>query len=194
MGCDIHAYKEKFIDGRWLTADAWEAYDYGDDDKGKSVPYEKRPYTGRNYVLFGILSKGVRSEHAISFPERGMPFDASSEVAADSDRWDSDGHSHSYLYLHEIRQLRLACDSMTVEIEGMKDPEKLAALMKSIASGDPDWNLLFPYCQWASGGSYQEFKLDVPMTFYVGSDLDRIIAAFDGVDGENHRLVFWFDN
>jgi len=28
----------------------------------------------------------------------------------------------------------------------------------------------------------------------VGNGLDRLIASFDDADGDNHRIVFWFDN
>lgn len=194
MGCDIHAYKEKFVDGEWKTADVWESYDYGDDDKGMRVPYDKQAYQGRNYELFGILSKGVRSENEISFDPRGMPLDACEEVEMSNARWDSDGHSHSYLYLHELIQLRKIMDRRSIEIEGMKEPSELANLIRSIDSGKPDWSLLYPYCKWASGGRYEQFKIDVPMSFMVGSALDIIIRSFDGIEGDNHRLVFWFDN
>lgn len=61
MGCDIHLYREKKIDGEWLTADVgWEA------EQGElSLPYEKQIYTGRNYNLFGLLC-GVRRPNQYS--------------------------------------------------------------------------------------------------------------------------------
>lgn len=193
MGCDIHLYKEKQINGEWVTADQWVEYDDGDDDKGVEVPWENR-FTTRNYQLFGLLSKGVRHESPFSFAPRGLPFDVSKEAAAESERWDGGGHSHSYLYLHELRAMSAFLKTATIEISGMKDADGLAALRTSIESGTPNWELLFPYCQSSNDPSYDHFKVDVPADFYVGSGLDEIIAGFDGVDGDNHRVVFFFDN
>lgn len=195
MGCDIHLYKEKFIDGKWISADEWQAYDYGDDDgdKGIEVPFEKR-FTDRNYKLFGLLSKGVRSEHDFSFAPRGIPFNACAEIAAESENYGEDGHGHSYLYLHEMKEMAAFLDQRTIAVGGMKDRTELAALRESIASGRPDWNLLFPYCGWTTQKECEEFTIDVPASFYVGESLKKIIDSFDGIDAENHRIVFFFDN
>lgn len=57
----------------------------------------------RDYGLFAKLA-GVRSygdEVQIVEP-RGMPHHASEEYDYISDRWDCDGHSHSYFYLNEL--------------------------------------------------------------------------------------------
>jgi hypothetical protein len=193
MGCDIHLYKEKHVDGKWVTADAWEAYDYGDDDKGIEVPYKKR-FTDRNYQLFGLLSKGVRSEHPFSFEPRGLPFNPCPEIARESEGWGEDGHSHSYLYLHELKDMAAYLEAATIRISGMKDKAGLDELRESIASGAPNWNLLWPYCGWSSSPSYVEFEQDIPASVYLGDGLKRIIDSFDGVDGDNHRIVFFFDN
>ena len=193
MGCDIHMYKEKRVNGKWLTADEWESYDYGDDEKGRGVPWQKR-FTARNYELFGLLAKGVRREHPFSFEPRGMPFNACEEVQRSSEGWDSDGHNHSYLYLHELRDMAEFLKNATIHINGMKEADELKVLRESVATGSPDWNLLFPYCAWGTSSSLEAFELDVPAFFYVGEGLAEIIASFDGIDGDNHRIVFWFDN
>lgn len=193
MGCDIHLYKEKFIGGKWVSADQWVAYDYGDDEKGVEVPFEKR-FTDRNYNLFGLLSKGVRREHEFSFEQRGFPLTASPEVVASHDGWAGDAHSESYLFLHELKELLGFVQSKTVQISGMKDREGLAELDASIASGDPDYNLLYPYCQATNAPNAVDFVRDIPASFITGDGLEKIIASFEGVDGENHRIVFWFDN
>lgn len=193
MGCDIHLYKEKFIDGKWLTADEWRAYDYGDDDKGQEVPYEKR-YTGRNYNLFGILSKGVRRDFDFAFEPRGLPFNPCPEIAAESDGWGGDGHSHSYLYLHELKDMQAFLATHTIPISGMKDRDELDALQATIDAGAPNWDLLYPYCQGTTSSSAVDFNIPVPASFITGACLDSIIALFDGVDGDNHRIVLFFDN
>lgn len=193
MGCDIHVYKEKQVAGRWVTADEWVAYDYGEGDRGQEVPWQKR-FTDRNYQLFGLLSKGVRTSHPFSLAPRGLPFNPCPEIAAEAERWGCDGHSHSYIYLHELRDLAEFLKTQPIRITGMKDAEGLAALQASIDSGNPDWDLLFPYCGWTSQPGWVEFSLDVPASYYIGSGLNDLIAGFDGVDGDNHRIVFFFDN
>jgi hypothetical protein len=193
MGCDIHCYKEKFVDGRWITADEWQEYDYGDDDKGAEVSWEKR-FTDRNYDLFGLLAKGVRRDFDNAFVCREMPFDACQEVRAACDSYGVDGHSHSYLYLHELKAMQAHLQNTTLPVSGMKDREGLAALQASIdAPGQTDWSLLYPYCGWASDAMrYVEFKFEVPASFTAS--LQPLINLFDGIEAENHRIVFWFDN
>lgn len=193
MGCDIHLYKEKHVNGEWVTADVWESSDYGDDENSIDVPWEKR-FTGRNYNLFGLLSKGVRREFPFSFKPRGLPFNACQEIANNAEAWGCDGHSHSYLYLHELKDMREFLKTATLKISGMKDRDELAALRASIASDSPNWDLLYPYCQFTGMSSYEEFEIDVPASYIVGGDLDEIIGSFNGVDGDNHRIVFFFDN
>lgn len=196
MGCDIHAYKEKFIDGKWVTADEWVSFDYGDEpgDKGVEVPWKQR-FTDRNYELFGVLSKGVRRVALeISFEPRGIPFDACPEIKAEHEKWGEDGHSASYLYLHELKALQNFLSSARIPIKGMKSAESLKAFKESIASESPNWDLVFPYCGWTSASTYEEFECEVPADFYIGKSLQTIISGFDGIDGENHRMVFFFDN
>lgn len=193
MGCDIHLYKEKMIDGKWVSADTWVKEDDGDGAEYSEVPWRER-FTDRNYNLFGLLCRGVRSEHPYSFTERGMPFDACTEIAENSNRWGCDGHSHSYLYLHELKCMLAFLETATVNVSGMKDKDQLEELRKSIASGNTDWNLLWPYRGWASSDKYEEFDIDVPANVMLGDCLKKIISGFDGIDGENHRIVFWFDN
>lgn len=193
MGCDIHMYKEKQVDGKWVSADKWESYDYGDGDAGVEVPWKER-FTERNYELFGLLSKGVRGEHEFSFEPRGMPFNPCAQIADMADKWDVDGHSHSYLYLHELKDMLTFLEIVTIRIDGMKDRDELKVLRESVASGTPDWELLYPYCAWTNSSSQEAFEIDVPASFYMGGGLQRIISGFDGIDGENHRIVFFFDN
>ena len=87
MGCDIHCYREKFVDGKWVTNDEWkDEYSEG----YLSVPFETS-FTERNYELFGLLSKGVRCDTDHALEPRGVPFDVSPEVKAECERWDGDG-------------------------------------------------------------------------------------------------------
>ena len=106
MGCDIHLYKEKKINGIWVTADeVWrDEYDEGTLD----VPYASN-FNYRHYPLFGFLSRGVRQQVLNqSFVPRGMPFNACKEVVDINDVYRDDHHSHSYLSLSELK------DSLTL--------------------------------------------------------------------------------
>lgn len=194
MGCDIHVHKEKLVDGKWLTADEWKEEIYG-DEKYVGIPFDKR-FTGRNYNLFGTLSKGVRRDIPFAFEQRGMPLVSSEEVQRAYEYDGDGGHSHSYLYLHELRELSAFLKSASITISGMKNKDELAKLQESIdAPGDTDWDLLYPYCQSTNDPKCVDFSIEAPAHFMVGDGgVDELIAGFDGIEGDNHRIVFWFDN
>ncbi len=110
MGCDIHLYVEERLSdpGRWTSHDSW----LKDEDGDVSVPYDLLWYSGRSYDLFAILAS-VRNGYGFAGVEtgggfipisdpRGLPPDVSAEVAAVSDRWGADGHSHSHLSLRDL--------------------------------------------------------------------------------------------
>lgn len=116
MGCDIHFYTEKKVDGAWTPADHWEQNEYAGEEGEPAVrvPYEKAFYTGRNYNLFAILA-GVRNGRGFAGIDtgdgvvpiddpRGLPDDVTAPVKADAERWGIDGHSHSWLTLAELLQ------------------------------------------------------------------------------------------
>lgn len=75
MGCDIHAYVEKFTDGRWV----WLRHDLFDHGGGIGVrqpgmPPPWKPFD-RSYRLFGFLA-GVRDHDVPQIHEvRGLPAD-----------------------------------------------------------------------------------------------------------------------
>lgn len=194
MGCDIHIYKEKLVNGVWVSSDKWTPYDYGDGESGMTVEYDDRVYRGRNYQLFGIISRGVRGfYHEISLEPKGMPLYASSEVKREADDWELDAHSHSYLTLKELNELKKKASESSIEIEGMKDRESLDALQKTIDSGNPNWDLIFPYCGWGNSPNLVPFKINVPASFYIGNCLEKIINGLDA-NAEDQRIVFFFDN
>lgn len=114
MGCDIHFYVEKRIDGRWVTGDTWTPDKYSDTPGALCLEHSNRLYSERHYDLFSILAD-VRNGRGFAgvetgmgfvpiFPPRGVPADACPEYAQEVERWDGDGHSHSWLTLQEILQ------------------------------------------------------------------------------------------
>jgi len=191
MGCDIHLYKEKKVNGEWITADDGWCDEY--DDGFVDVPWKRR-FTNRDYELFGFLASGVRYESDYSFSPRRLPFNVCPEVRAISESYGADGHSHSYLYLSELKDAWTFLQTKTVTVSGMKDHVELNNLNASIKSDDEtDWGLLYPYCKWSSISTYLEFSIEVPASFKLAG-LKEIIQLFDNIDGDDHRIVFWFDN
>lgn len=206
MGCDIHLYKEKLVEGRWVEADEWTENEYYADAVAEDpdtneprlvVEWQKR-FTDRNYQLFGFLSAGVRTEHPFSFQPKGFPEDASPLVKECFESWGCDAHSESFLTVAQLRSALGDLDIATVVVEGMMQVEQLTKLKRAIAAGNKDAfeKHLFPYCGWTNQVGYAPFKIDVPATFYFGEAVQRIVDSFDDVPGtdEEKRIVFWFDN
>lgn len=189
MGCDIHMYKEKKVNGQWVTADKGWADEY--DEGVNDVPYENR-FTGRDYALFGLLAD-VRGETGFNQRERGLPFNMCKELMLLSKSYGEDGHSHSFMYLEEMKDLWLMLQDKKVTVEGMKDRDELIKLNESLTSDKPDYDLIYPYCASANISSYERFEVEVPASYKLSS-FKELINMFDDVDGENHRIVFWFDN
>lgn len=102
MGCDIHAYAERNIEGCW-EAVAKTNFSIK-DEYGDEYPSMPCAYTGRNYALFGLLSDGVRASFSCSILAKGFPEDASPEVATLFEYWGPDAHSESYLTVVELRK------------------------------------------------------------------------------------------
>jgi hypothetical protein len=193
MGCDIHIYREKLIDGNWVTADSWYPCKYEEN-----VSSHEEIGGGRNYALFYCLAR-VRQNgkgHKFSFSPRGMPLTASVEVLSDYKRWEGDGHSHSFLYLHELEELLDILDKNKVKVIGMKDKVGLQKFRAAIEAGESNcWELIYPYCSWSSDSeNYEHFEIEIPASFQVKRQLCEIIEGLKNVGGELQRIVFWFDN
>lgn len=80
MGCDIHGWVEEKVRGKWIATNEFREH-----------------ARERNYLRFAALA-AVRGEGPAP---RGLPSDVSDTAGYDSECWDSDGHSHSWLTLKE---------------------------------------------------------------------------------------------
>lgn len=111
MGCDIHLYVEKKINGVWTSQDKWHTYSRAGWNYA-TIEYADRFYSERNYDLFAILAN-VRNGYGFAFTKtgggltpialpKGVPSDVSLEVLRDIEEWSGDGHSHSYFTLKEL--------------------------------------------------------------------------------------------
>lgn len=212
MGCDIHAYVEVRNGDVWKSADVWTEED-GWFSANPTV------YNDRNYSLFAILA-GVRNGvgfagcktgegfNPISIP-RGLPVDVSFEVKRCSDLWGSDGHSHSWLTIAELKAYNWDQETRR---QGFVTPKEYKVFK---ANGRPD-----SWCGWCGGSSVEhltesemgrlvsgEAKEAPEKSCYtlvkwaekysesVGLFLTETIPRLETFGPpECVRLVFWFDN
>jgi hypothetical protein len=108
MGCDIHLFVEKKVEGSWVAADKWEKDKYG----GNSLRVDNSFYDDRNYSLFAILAD-VRNGsgfagcdlgdgfNPISKP-KGLPKDVCHLIGKEFAEWGCDGHSCSWHTLEDL--------------------------------------------------------------------------------------------
>lgn len=117
MGCDIHMWAEIRKRDNWnAVGRVFDNTDYDPksdttlDDDGYEWNRQKteHPYDDRDYEMFSILAD-VRNDDrilSISVP-RGLPDDVSDYVKAQMDSWGTDGHSHSWVTLQELKEFNL---------------------------------------------------------------------------------------
>lgn len=95
MGCDIHTYCEKLIDGKWEHV--LGGCPYEGTVKGMEL------FDWRSYSIFGFLGN-VRN-HSCCEPlskNRGLPENVSDTVKYARESWGIDGHSTSFITLKEF--------------------------------------------------------------------------------------------
>jgi len=100
MGCDIHAFLEMKVDGKWL----------------QYAPIDMQ----RNYALFSKMA-GVRGHVEPIDTPRGLPKNVSEVVQLHRDRWGRDGHSDSWLSAKEISELAEWADMNSIRIGYFED-------------------------------------------------------------------------
>ena len=105
MGCDIHVIlEEQDIDGTWIAINTFKSHDRAPWTVGKNVTsldlWSSPIVRDRNYDRFAKLAD-VRSYETAGPKPRGLPKDVSQTTQFLVDKWDVDGHSHSWLPLKE---------------------------------------------------------------------------------------------
>lgn len=208
MGCDIHMYIE-YRQGNgmpWLADDHHEpkAKEYCSNCehclKGQYlecedayVHYNQVVATGRNYWLFGLLAN-VRGDGPRN--PLGLPNDVSSVIKAASDRYGSDGHSHSYIYLEDFKKVLFEEYQVLVDNFNNKKDDYVEEGFVPTDRDDAFYNIDYSSKDW--------FKLLPPQYTTVinycenlkkEKSLDKILLQDDNTTSEVQvRLVFWFDN
>lgn len=107
MGCDIHFFVEKKVDGAWQLQG-----EVAPDNEGWPGFTGPKFYDGRNYNLFAILADvrngwgfaGIKTGEGFKpiGDARGVPEDASEGYKQLVNGWGVDGHSHSHFLLREL--------------------------------------------------------------------------------------------
>lgn len=215
MGCDIHLFVERKVDGKWISADKWTPYPYREEGDVKQfwVAYDDRFYRDRNYDLFGMLANvrnGVWGDgfNPIAAP-KGLPCDVSPEVKREYSDWGEDGHSHSWLTLAELKaydwegqktihrgwvdaeqfQVFEAAGkpkSYSASVSGMSVRHISNDLMREVIQAGISQRSLYTQVEWEES-YYESAKKFV----------DNVIPKLDALSygkPENVRIVFWFDN
>lgn len=197
MGADIHLFSEKKKtvnnEEKWVNADYWTINPYFETDKDEQELELVSIYDDRNYDLFNVLAE-VRGNGPSISPPRGLPDDVSSIVKKESDRWDGDGHSHSYFTLAELKEYYK--NNSHTSHNGFLSKRQITEL-------DEDNHTPYNWSEWSNPDlEYREWKevsslkkivdkVDARMRkeFWVSKD-DEDTSKFD----DKFRIVFWFDN
>ncbi len=173
MGCDIHMYVEyndkKREDAYWRS--------FG----GRINP-------GRNYWIFGLISKGVRAEFEESMEDKGLP-----------DELGSYARSDSHLYITDAETDEEGCCSLKRAKEWEANGHKITYKEgKPIWVAHPDWHshtwltveeyrkVIEIYLEKNQKGDYNDPE---PAYQALLSAMEKL-AEFDN----DVRVVIWFDN
>lgn len=208
MGFDIHPYVE-YRDsktGQWTPADPWTQ----DDKGGWRVPYHCGINRDRHYNWFAFLAD-VRNETwgehiPVAQEPRGIPADCCERIRAESEDWDGNGHSHSWLTLGELEAAWKEVKDERIRFNGAVDgrqtsPEFLAWMAKK-----PDERGAPPGGFCAAGGSggytYPRMEWVEPLHELIGDAYEawrrymwNVGFEFRVKNRDNDvRVVFWFDN
>lgn len=206
MGCDIHIhveYKRRvFGEEKWWCGDFFKINPYYGSDEYEPQYNLVGLCDDRCYARFAVLAN-VRNYGDTEYIDepRGLPDDVTAEVLKDSDRWDCDGHSHSYLTLKELIDYQE--NIKPLKIRGMISPEDQERFDKLgiLPNG---------WCQWTNDETWslreweEENTVLIPLIEALKKRADELYFIYDFLwetdpkrayeQSENIRIVFWFDN
>lgn len=94
MGCDIHSYPERKVNGQWhYIVGVFGSSDYPDDE----------PFAWRDYSVFAFLAGARNYSDVVPIVEpRGLPRDASQSTKDEYEGWGLDAHTPSWLSVKEL--------------------------------------------------------------------------------------------
>ncbi len=202
MGCDIHCYCEikKKGENEWRAVGRVFKNPYYNEKDVPTMtildkceycwgePFTFHPITSRNYNLFAVLANvrnGTWNKEVEPISEpKGLPKDVSVFVKKKAREYGSDGHSHSYLTLQELKNYN------------WKKKIKMKAYVSKEQKKEYEKKKTKPntYSAWSSNGVVLEWE-DNYYNQFAKYFVDDIIPQLKrlGKYGEI-RIVFWFDN
>jgi len=183
MGCDIHAFAErKRKNGKWVQIKGEFSHKYKDHTE-----YRDDLDLGRNYELFAFLADVRNSNNIVPIAQpKGVPADASLGYQAEVEYWGSDGHSHSYFTLKELKEI-------PEELINQEIDDSSLILAKN---GDE----ITETCSWTSGkhlgvvGKRKIFTLFKREKNPIEQIIEELKLTDHDEEDEDVRLVFFFDN
>lgn len=199
MGCDIHMYVEyrKSVNSNfiWVNGDHFKMNPYF-GDPGEAQFERIELHGNRNYALFTTLC-GVQdySEKTIPVSDpKGIPEDCCQYVKSECERWDGDGHTHSWATLKELREYQQKGHKL--KYSGLISQKQIADLNNGITPNS--------WCQGTNAVGYERREWEEENTV-----LNPLIAKmqkrahelmqwdweeYDAANDDKIRIVFWFDN
>jgi len=207
MGCDIHMYVEykkdlpikgtKEREEKWINGDYFKYNPFFKTWEDEEEFSRLELHGSRNYQLFSTLA-GVRdySQKVVPVSEpKGVPDDACEYVKKESEQWGSDGHSHSWLTLKELKDYQSASPKM--HYTGLLSPQDLVAF-------DTEGKAPNSWCQGTNQVGFerrewsQENSTLTPLIDKLQKRVHELLQYdyqdYDTSNDEKVRIVFWFDN
>lgn len=180
MGCDIHVFVERKIDGEWQSLDKWEQ----DDDY---CYVENEIFSDRNYQFFPFLGDARNSDSIQPIAaHRGTPEVVSAPVKKYMDYYGCDLHSKSWI---SFRELLEADWDQEFNMTRMVKAEHAKNYRES--GWKPD-----SWCSYTTQKDYESLTWTSTIRSQCVrqlADLQKIYKMCEG-DIDNTRVVFAFDN
>ena len=231
MGSDIHCILEVERSGQWIFHESQKHIRFFlcnglfcHDAIGKEDCYgfdiDHNFYSSRNYDLFTILAN-IRNGRgfagcdtgddfeALSNP-KGIPDNASWQYKKLVDRWDADGHSHSYFTWKELKATEEYWNKKTkkrgmVDVEGYDYYKKTGFPPDFFILGGAEVissNEMDVICnnEEAKKASMKCTVIEWEETYKEASGIQEIFGALEKISKEEKltdeqmRIVFFFDN
>jgi len=177
MGCDIHMYVE---------------YKRKNDSDKQFRNFAGRINPGRNYFMFGLLSKGVRSDNEDGIEPKGLP------------EMDSLGYKtmqDARLYITDNASGE--GDECTLE-QALQWTEngRYGRKIYNNADGKPTWvdHPDWHSHTWLTSAEYStaifKYNSNPQAVKYKEQEYEAILAVLNSLENNGYetRLVFWFDN
>lgn len=210
MGCDIHMFSERLPYKpaeecellEWSNADLFminKFYVEADEERADENKFDIVEILGdRNYLLFSLLADVRNSFDITPLSEpKGIPSDCSRFIEEKKEYWDSDGHSHSWFTLHELKEHRkhMIDNPELIHHSGYMTP----ANAELVDKGE------MPNSWWVWGNMkdqvYREWteKKDILKNLVTEmesrkSNIFKYDMRSEEEKDKEYRIVFWFDN